>query len=134
MQRPYLNLIWYDKKKYKLPIPKKSWWFNDSRGKLHCTASCSNIATVFYISDRGLASIAYCEGHAVSSILQTMITGNLERGLWCTISLNRLKPHWYYELHMEYLKKSNPIQAKKLQIKINKWKKMLANIRGVKQK
>jgi hypothetical protein len=130
MKRPYLELIWYDKKKYKLPIPKKSWWFFDSRGKLHCIGSCANTATVFYVSDSGLASRAYCEGHAVNAILQTMITGGLERGLWCTIQSRRLKPHWYYEQYMKYLKKSNPTQAKKLQTKINKWKKMLANIHG----
>jgi hypothetical protein len=134
MKRPYLEFSWYDKKTYKLPIQKKSWWFNDSRGKFHCTATCFNTANVFYVSDSGLVSIAYCDSHAANAILQTMLTGGLERGLWCTIWSGRLKPHWYYEHYMKYLKTSNPKQAEKLQVKINKWKKMLANIRGVKQK
>lgn len=128
-----LNLIWYDKREYKIPLTSNNWWFKDKyRGASHCVLMCNNDSQAFYFTEKGKAKIAYCLAHAEKRILETMLTGRLERGIWCMIDQRRMRPHEDYKRYMPYLKKHNPKQAKKLEEKINMIKKLVINIRGEK--
>lgn len=131
-KRQFLDIIHYDKKRYSIPMSKEQYWFRGSRGQSHCVVGCYNISDCYYISDKGLVSHCYCLAHAEVRILDTMITGNISRGIWCAIYNGRLQPHEYYFRFMKMLMQSNPRQAKKLQIKLALWKKSLSHIRGKK--
>lgn len=128
-KRQTITLYDYKNRTCKVLISKENFWFSkkmrESRGSLHCVISCNNEASIVYITDYGFARIAYCNSHAIWRILNTIITGQLERGLWCETENGKLKPHYYYKQYMQYMKKLHPKQAKKLELKLKglKYKK-----------
>ena len=117
-KRKTITMYDYKNRPTNIPIPKDTWWWclrtGTKLGTLHCVVSCYNIASVVYITDYGLARIAYCDSHACERIMNTMLTGNLERGVWCIANNGKLKQHWYYERYMNIMKQNHPKQAKKL--------------------
>lgn len=127
LKRKQLTVYDYKNRITKINLPKNGyWWQNrigDKLGSLHCVISCYNSSDVFYISDYGLCSIAYCDAHARSRILESMFGEDLQRGLWCIANNGKLEPHWYYKRFMSQLKKLNPKSAKKLEQKIKEFKK-----------
>mgnify|MGYP001558307235 CR=1 FL=1 len=124
MKRDYLIYIGYDKKKTKIPLSSDKYWFSGSRGNSHCVVSCLNFSECFYITDFGYCSISYCDAHAETRILSSMLSGELQRGIWCTVEKGKVKPHWYYKRYMPFMEKANLKQALKLKRKLNK----IANI------
>ena len=121
-RRRYINFIGYDKKTTKIPISKDDWWFTNALGESHCVCSCSNLTDNFYITDFGLCRIAYCDSHARNRILENMMSGSLQRGLWCEVYKGKLIPHEYYKRFIPLFKKLYPVQAKKLQKKLKEFK------------
>lgn len=117
LTREYLDFENYDGKHFKMPLPKSSWWFT-SRDVSHCVVSCSNIADTFYISDFGFVHMAYCDSDARSRILHTLITGELERGIWCSVYKGKLSPHHFYGYYLKHMIHAHPKQAKKLEEKL----------------
>lgn len=112
----------YKNRPTKLNLPKESWWWamrtGDHLGTLHCVISCYNNASVFYITPSGFARIAYCDAHAETRIMNTMLTGQLEQGIWCIANNGKVKPHWFYQRYFDQLKSKYPKQAKKLKEKL----------------
>jgi hypothetical protein len=130
MKRRTILAYDYKNRPTTIKLPKESWWWasrtGNNLGTSHCVISCYNQADVFYITPSGLARIAYCDSHAESRIMNTMITGQLEQGIWCIAMRGKLEPHWYYKRYFSYLQKSYPEQAKKLKLKL----KSIQTLRG----
>ena|SRR5690242_18429421 len=130
LKRKQITVYDYKNRPTILNLPKESWWWNlrtgDNLGTLHCVVGCYNLAEVFYITPNGFARIAYCDSHAESRIMNTIITGQLEQGIWCIAKNKRLQPHWFYQRYFEYMQKAHPKQAKKLKDKI----KFISTLRG----
>lgn len=122
MKQKFIDFIGYDKKHTKIPLSKENWWFNKRQGYSHCVVSCSNFSDVFYITDYGFARIAYCDSHAKNRILNSIITGQIERGLWCEVWKGKLRPHEYYKRYLPLFKKLYPNKAKKLQQKLKEFR------------
>lgn len=121
-KRKQITVYDYKNRPTKLNLPKESWWWSmrtgDNLGTLHCVVFCYNTASVFYITPSGFARIAYCDSHAETRIMNTMLTGQLEQGIWCIANNGKVKPHWYYQRYFPYMQKTYPKQARKLKKKI----------------
>jgi len=125
MKRRTITVYDYKQRPCDIPLPKESWWWGrrtgEGMGTLHCVISCWNESNVFYITDYGNARIAYCDSHAIVRIMNTIATGELERGIWCITENGKLKPHWYYNRYMKYMEKLHPKQAEKLKLKLKEF-------------
>jgi len=117
----YITYVDYDGKHVKIPIPKNGYWWTKKYGA-SCVIGCNNTIEAFYITDKGHASIGYCDAHARSRILEHMITGVLQRGVWCQVEKGRLEPHDYYKRFIKEMKATHPKQAVKLKNKLKKFK------------
>lgn len=125
VKRRKLILYDYKNRPTEVKLSKEHFWWGqrigERMGTLHCVISCYNEASVVYITDFGFARIAYCDSHAIMRITHTLITGQLERGIWCVAENGKLKPHWYYKRYFSYMKKLHPKQARKLKEKLSKF-------------
>ncbi len=122
MKRRTITLYDYKNRPTDVKTPLESWWWGlrvgSNLGTNHCVISCYNESTVAYITDYGFARIAYCESHARERIMNTMLTGQLERGIWCEAWNGKLRPHDYYKRYMSDMMKAYPLKAKKLKQKL----------------
>lgn len=123
MKRRTITIYDYKDRPCTVPLPKDGgWWWGprvgSNLGTNHCVISCYNHADVVYITDYGLARIAYCDSHAITRILRTIITGELERGIWCQTNNGKLVPHYYYKQYLPYMKALHPNKAKRLEEKL----------------
>jgi len=125
MKRQFLEFINYDKKRTKIPLSKGNYWFRKDLGYSHCVVSCSNFSDVFHITEYGFCNIAYCEAHAKIRILNDLLTGQLERGLWCEVHNGKLIPHNYYLRFITLFRKMYPKHQKKFNTKFSAYKMML---------
>ena len=134
MKRDSITIYDYKNRPTNVKLPKNGHWWTcrtgQRMGTLHCVISCFNNSDVFYITDKGNASIAYCDSHAGRQILENMLDGSIQRGLWCVANNGKLQPHWYYKRFMSQFKEQNPRQAKKLEQKIKDFKKTQSQSNG----
>lgn len=104
-KRQMLTLEGYDGSKVKIPMPKQGFWWANHHGN-RCVIGCKNYPGAVYLSDYGLASMAYCMAHAELRIIKNLIHGSSDRGIWVYCDKGKIKPLWFYKETIESIKNS----------------------------
>ena len=124
-KRDHIRLFGYDESSVLIPIPKNSYWWN-KRHKARCVVGCINSPTVAYVSDYGLATLAYCKEHASIRIMKDLLNGTKTRGIFVICHKGKLIPFWEYDVLIKKILEITDAKIRKIleiQKKLNDFKK-----------